>query len=563
VKSNLTVEQQKLVRTPAFKKWFGDWENSPETASKVVSRSNDECIVAKIDQWYINYGNKEITDKVNKYLEQFNMFNNVSLNDIKIASNWLNEWPCSRNCGLGTKLQGTTQLIDSLSDSTIYMAYYTVSHIVSKIPMEYITYDLWNYVFMNKQKPILPTEYDGIVEQMKKEFQYWYPVNVRFSGKDLIRNHLTMCLYNHMMIWNDVKFMPQSYFVNGYIMLNGEKMSKSTGNFMTLNDAVQKYGADATRVALTLAESGVSDANFTDEYAESAIIMLYTEKSWIDEHLKHLSTNNTLGFWEKVFQNEINYYVQEITNSLENLKIRKAFVELQLLINAKNKYCSIYKNYLPKTDAYYQMCYAYTDVFLTLLYPFAPFIVETVWKENPSINFNNNWPVVKSFDRKCSWLYDCMFNTLAVIQKNSQKTKKPKQNITMNVTVISQYSTSEITVAELLIALLKIHQPINWFQYPKWEELVDKLSDICIDSTAKSTVGKFRKEAKSAINKYGLEWLTWITQSTNDEYIMYNEWLSIFTQKFCSNVVITKVNGSDKYSFKNCPGKPIIETMIQ
>lgn len=34
--SNLTPEQYRLVRTSAFKKWFGDWENSPETASKVV-----------------------------------------------------------------------------------------------------------------------------------------------------------------------------------------------------------------------------------------------------------------------------------------------------------------------------------------------------------------------------------------------------------------------------------------------------------------------------------------------------------------------------------------------
>jgi superoxide dismutase, Fe-Mn family len=34
--SNLTPEQYKLVRTSEFKAWFGDWENSPETASKVV-----------------------------------------------------------------------------------------------------------------------------------------------------------------------------------------------------------------------------------------------------------------------------------------------------------------------------------------------------------------------------------------------------------------------------------------------------------------------------------------------------------------------------------------------
>ena len=35
--SNLTPEQYKLVRTPAFKKWFGDWENDPANASKVVT----------------------------------------------------------------------------------------------------------------------------------------------------------------------------------------------------------------------------------------------------------------------------------------------------------------------------------------------------------------------------------------------------------------------------------------------------------------------------------------------------------------------------------------------
>jgi len=35
--SNLTPEQYKLVRTPAFKKWFGDWENSPETDDDVVT----------------------------------------------------------------------------------------------------------------------------------------------------------------------------------------------------------------------------------------------------------------------------------------------------------------------------------------------------------------------------------------------------------------------------------------------------------------------------------------------------------------------------------------------
>ena len=44
-KSNLTKQQYRLVRTPAFKKWFGDWENSPETASKVIDENGEPLIV--------------------------------------------------------------------------------------------------------------------------------------------------------------------------------------------------------------------------------------------------------------------------------------------------------------------------------------------------------------------------------------------------------------------------------------------------------------------------------------------------------------------------------------
>ena len=42
--SNLTPEQYKLVRSPEFISWFGNWINSPETASKVVD-SNGEPLV--------------------------------------------------------------------------------------------------------------------------------------------------------------------------------------------------------------------------------------------------------------------------------------------------------------------------------------------------------------------------------------------------------------------------------------------------------------------------------------------------------------------------------------
>ena len=43
--SNLTDSQYKLVRTPAFKEWFGDWEFNPSEASKVVDSNGEPLIV--------------------------------------------------------------------------------------------------------------------------------------------------------------------------------------------------------------------------------------------------------------------------------------------------------------------------------------------------------------------------------------------------------------------------------------------------------------------------------------------------------------------------------------
>ena len=43
--SNLTEKQYAQVRTKAFKKWFGDWENNPSEASKVVDENGEPLVV--------------------------------------------------------------------------------------------------------------------------------------------------------------------------------------------------------------------------------------------------------------------------------------------------------------------------------------------------------------------------------------------------------------------------------------------------------------------------------------------------------------------------------------
>lgn len=75
--------------------------------------------------------------------------------------------------------------------------------------------------------------------------------------------------------------MTRSYFCNGYLNLNHEKMSKSTGNFMTINQCIQKFGSDATRIALADSGDTLDDANFEEPVANAAIMKLFVLEQWI------------------------------------------------------------------------------------------------------------------------------------------------------------------------------------------------------------------------------------------------------------------------------------------
>ena len=74
---------------------------------------------------------------------------------------------------------------------------------------------------------------------LRREFSYWYPVDVRVSGKDLIQNHLTYFLYNHVAIWptpgrkeegsGETCRWPNAIRANGHLLLNSDKVCVCVG----------------------------------------------------------------------------------------------------------------------------------------------------------------------------------------------------------------------------------------------------------------------------------------------------------------------------------------------
>ncbi len=205
--------------------------------------------------------------------------------------------------------------------------------------------EVWDYIFCRAElsdgvlaKSRIP---NATLEAMRREFEYWYPLDLRVSGKDLIPNHLTFFLYNHIALFPR-EYWPRAVRANGHLQLNGEKMSKSTGNFLTLDDAVKKYGADAARIALADAGDGISDSNFVEDVADSTILRLYSNKEWLEEMVKtqdELRTGELNSFQDALFDNEMNALVIEAKKQYKEtsykLALKAAFYDF---LNARDVY---------------------------------------------------------------------------------------------------------------------------------------------------------------------------------------------------------------------------------
>ncbi|KCV68903.1 hypothetical protein H696_04322 [Fonticula alba] len=271
-----------------------------EPEGPVMSRSLDECVVALVDQWFIDYGDDEWRQTALRCLARMNIPARETQNQFEAVFNWLGQWACSRSFGLGSRVPWDEQyLIDSLSDSTLYPAYYTVAHLLQQgaldgsvvgpagLAADAMTPDAWDFVFLGTE-PAADAPAAAHLDQLRalrREFLFWYPCDMRVSGKDLVPNHLTMYIYNHVALLEE-RHWPGGVRTNGHLLLNMEKMSKSTGNFMTLEQAVSAFGADAVRIGLADSGDTVEDANFQSELANKAILRLHAQLDWTRTFLR-------------------------------------------------------------------------------------------------------------------------------------------------------------------------------------------------------------------------------------------------------------------------------------
>ncbi|RLI86084.1 MAG: leucine--tRNA ligase, partial [Archaeoglobales archaeon] len=269
------AEIKEKIQNDLISKGIGDifYEFSEKP---VVCRCGTKCVVKVVkDQWFLNYSNPEWKGKVLDWLEKMAIIPDYYKEEFRNKIEWLKDKACARRKGLGTRIPWDKEwLIESLSDSTIYMAYYILAKFINagEIKAENITPELLDYVFLGEgsiekaaESAKIPKE---IVEEIRNDFLYWYPVDLRSSGKDLVANHLLFFLFHHVAIFSE-ELWPKAIAVNGYVSLEGQKMSKSKGPLLTMKRAVEENGADVTRMYILYAAEYDSDADWRKKDVES------------------------------------------------------------------------------------------------------------------------------------------------------------------------------------------------------------------------------------------------------------------------------------------------------
>lgn len=430
-----------------------------EPESKVISRTGDECVVAATDQWYLVYGEDEWSKSVMDHITdpaKFDAYDPNALSKYEYTVGWLKEWACTRQFGLGTYLPWDKEwVIESLSDSTIYMAYYTIAHVLQgednlngenvkspgKINAEDLTDEVFDHIFRNKPYPegcAIPQE---TLEKCRKEFRYWYPMDLRVSAKDLIPNHLTMALYNHAAIWDDEpELWPKGYYTNGHVLVDAEKMSKSKGNFLMMDETVEKFSADATRIACADAGDSLDDANFSRESADKAILALINEETWIMETMESsdLRTGDEYMFMDSVLSNEVNRLVNATAESYSTMQFREGLQKGWFeMLRARNEYRSWCED--SKIPMHKDIIKKWIEAIVITICPIAPHWSENMWQKlgKEGLAVKAPWPKTEEEDklltRQASFLRD------SLKQFRAQADKAKKRTTTAKIIVTDSY----------------------------------------------------------------------------------------------------------------------------
>ena len=342
-----------------------------------------------------------------------------------------------------------------------------MAHLVQLGSSQILTDEVFDYIFLAKelQSDLGASITKETLMNMKAEFEYWYPWDLRVSAKDLIPNHLTMSLYNHVEIWKDRPEMwPRGIYCNGHIMVDAEKMSKGKGNFLMMLESVEEYSADATRFALADSGDSMEDANFDRAVANNSISYLFTEEAYVKEIMVEASSGKLregeMGFMDNAFNNEMDYLIEAAFIEFEGMRYRDGIHRCWYdLLIARD----LYRDWTTKCEVvpHKDVMQRFVRALVVMMAPITPHWSEELWAvvvlpegegAKSSTVCDAQWPSYKPYDRLVRKKYNFFRDTLKNMRQVLLKDKKVKKGVPTSAYFYyaSIYEPSKIEVLKWL-----------------------------------------------------------------------------------------------------------------
>ena len=375
----------------------GDADIMFELINKPVRcRCGTRCVVKLLnDQWFLNYGDTKWKHLAHQCVDNMEIVPEEIRQEFNYVLDWLRERACARKTGLGTKLPWDQDwIIESLSDSVIYMAYYILAKYVndkSIIDVNNLKDSVFDYVLLGRGNIVeVASECNistALLEQIRQEFTYFYPVDSRHSGRDLVPNHLSFFIFGHVAIF-DRENWPKQIVVNGSVLMDGKKMSKSLGNIIPLRDAIKEHSADAIRLAMLISAELLQDADFSFDTVKG----IRSKLQDIYDMGIESSTNSPQSQIKRAKINEeqvdrwllsrLQRTVADTTMSMDKLRVREAAHNIIYSLDHDLQWYQ--KRVKAKSRESSSVQYAlstFLNTRIRMLAPFAPFISEEVWEK--------------------------------------------------------------------------------------------------------------------------------------------------------------------------------------
>ncbi|MDI9617097.1 MAG: leucine--tRNA ligase [Methanothrix sp.] len=360
----------------------------------VICRCGTRCVVKMVrDQWFLEYSDPVWKSRVLECLAGMRIIPEEMRAEFINKIDWLKDKACARRKGLGTRLPWDKEwLIESLADSTIYMAFYILAKYVNAgMRIDRLVPQFFDYIFLGRGTPEEVASLTGVdvetVKRIREDFEYWYPVDLRTSGKDLVANHLLFFLYHHVAIFPE-SLWPRAIAVNGFVSLEGQKMSKSRGPILTLKQAVAENGADVTRLYILANAEYTQDADWRNDGAQAtrgqverfyALAREIIERNDIDESAE-------LTLIDRWMLSRLQRRIIETTDALNNIQTRRALQSAfyHMLNDLRWYERRGGKNQLRRI----------LNVWVRLMAPFTPHICEEIWQNiGEGYVSRATWPV--------------------------------------------------------------------------------------------------------------------------------------------------------------------------